>query len=488
MQEKDFIECSFANDNTKYIGDITHVDANSFDCRFLNSGELYTFDSETMKVTSLGGAIPIGTQLASYTVFAADTTQNFQNGGYVVVTFADASRQLGQLTDMDASGNKSVTFLDSGSKYVFGSDNAIISTDDVKQVAAVTAIESYSAGTPVIVVSGADAGSGNTLNTSANINRFIPQASDTIVVNMHEFQSDIANFKNWSTNAALHNTNAKTVREPSAIRFILLHETSGGDGGSGFDPPYTSHFVVATDEIRQFNDLCEIEWHATIFNDAGIGIEFKNPDWVAKTEKTTTNEYIDANWSGDYPSYTVPSTDKLENLVLLIQRLISKNESGFPSLEPTWLQLVSYNDVSSLWNFKDSDIPADEKKRLKKFFIYSCGTDYMRPDNFDADVKGILSHNCVSNLITVNGKTVIDEDAHTDGSFQALYSWLRIMQSNEMNDAFTNAKNLVTNNKVTATTSQSYEGYNKPKGSAVYVPYSALSVRNVFLIDIETML
>jgi hypothetical protein len=83
---------------------------------------------------------------------------------------------------------------------------------------------------------------------------------------------------------------------------------------------------------------------------------------------------------------------------------------------------------------------------------------------------------------------VIDEDAHTDGSFQALYSWLRIMQSVEMNDAYTNAKNLVTNNMVKVTTSQSYEGYNKPKGSSVYVPYSALAKRSVFLIDIETML
>jgi len=488
MQEKDFIECSFANDTAKYIGDITHVDTNSFDCRFLNSGELYTFDSETMKVTSLAGTIPIGTQIASYTLFTADATQNFKAGSYIVVTSADGSRQLGQLTDVDESGNKSVTFSDSGYKYVFGNDNAVISTDDLKQVQNVTGIESYSAGTPVIVVSGADAGSGTALNTSANINRFVPRNSDTIIVNMDEFPSTISNFKNWSTNAALHNTSAKTVRESSAIRFILLHETSGSDAGSGFDPPFTSHFVVAADEIRQFNDLCEIEWHATIFNDAGIGIEFKNPDWVAKTEKTTTNEYIDANWSGDYPSYTVPSTNKLENLVLLIERLISKNESGFPSIDPTWLQLVSYNDVSSLWDFKDSDIPADDKKDLKKFFIYSCGTDYMRPDNFDSDVKGILSHNSVSNLITVNGKTVIDEDAHTDGSFQALYSWLRIMQSNQMSDAFTNAKNLITNNKVTVTTAQSYEGYNKPKGSAVYVPYSAQAKRNVFLIDIETML
>jgi hypothetical protein len=225
----------------------------------------------------------------------------------------------------------------------------------------------------------------------------------------------------------------------------------------------------------------------TIFNDTAIGIEFKNPDWVRT--KAAGSDYIDANWNGDYPSYTVPSTDKLENLILLLQRLLSKNEAGFPSIDPTWLQIVSYNDVSNIWDFKVSDIPTDDKKSLKKFFIYSSGIDYMRPDNFDVSVKGILSHNSVSNLITVNNKTVIDEDLHTDGSFQALYSWLRIMQSVEMNDAYSNAKDLVTNNMVKVTTNQQYEGYHHfPKGSSTYVPYSGLSKRSVFLLDIEKML
>lgn len=486
MFVKDFIKCSFANDTTGYIGEITRVDTSSFDCRLSNSGESYTFDSDTMKVTSLFGTIPVGTQLANYTIYTANSTQNLQAGDYEVVTFADGSRYLGQLTDVDASGNYNITFLNSGYKYVIGSNNKIISTDDTNPAQEVSGIESYVQGTPVIVVAAADAGNGNALNTSTRMNHYVPLNANTIIVNMQEFPSGISNFKNWSNNASLHNTNAKPVREASGIKFIVLHETSGGDAGSGFNPPYTSHFVVASNEIRQFNDLSEIEWHATIFNDTAIGIEFKNPDWVRT--KAQGNDYIDANWNGDYPSYTVPSTDKLENLILLLQRLVSKNETGFPSIDPTWLQIVSYNDVSSIWDFKDSDIPSDEKKGLKKFFIYSSGIDYMRPDNFDASVKGVLSHNSVSNLINVNGKTVIDEDLHTDGSFQALYSWLRIMQSIEMNDAFSNAKDLVENNMVKVVTTQQYEGYNKPKGSSVYTLYSHLSKRSVFLIDIETML
>jgi hypothetical protein len=432
MQEKDFLECEFNGDSTKYVAEITHINGNTFDCRFLNSGDTYTFDSTNMRVTSQFGAIPMGSQLADYTLFSANSAQSFNTGDYVAVTFADGSRFIGEITD--TVGGLYVTFLDSGFKYVFDNDNKIISTDDSNQTQDVTSIDAYLADAPVIVVTASGAGSGSALHDKATINRYTPVNTDTIVVNMQEFTSGISDFKNWSTNASLHNTNAKPVREASGIKFIVLHETSGSDAGSGFVLPYTAHFVVGSDEVRQFNDLSEEEWHAGIFNDAGIGIEFKNPDWVRT--KVAGQEYIDANWSGDYPSYTVPSTAELENLVALVGRLISKSEAGFPGIDPTWLQIVSYNDVSSIWDFADSDIPADDKKDLKKFFLYSCGINYMQPDNFDSSVSGILSHNSITNLITVGGKTVIDEDAHTDGSFQALYTWLRIMQSSEVNDAY----------------------------------------------------
>ncbi len=153
----------------------------------------------------------------------------------------------------------------------------------------------------------------------------------------------------------------------------------------------------------------------------------------------------------------------------------------------TLLQLVSYNDVSSIWDFESADTPADDKKDLKKFFLYSCGTGYMRPGTFGGSVTGILSHNSVSNVSSVGGKDVIDEDSHTDGSFQALYTWLRIMQSYDVNDAYTNARDLVTNHVVKATTVQEFEGYHHTKAGN-FEPYSALARRHVFLIDIETML
>jgi hypothetical protein len=487
MQETDFLECEFNGDPAKYILEVTTVADASFECRLLSSGEQYTFDADTMTVTSLFGAIPAGSRLATYTRFAASGAQPFQTGGYVAVTFADGSRLLGQLTDVDASDDKSITFLDSGSHYVFSADNTIVSTDSLTPLVDVSTIESYSADPPVLVVSAAGAGTAAALQTSAAMNGYVPRNRDTVVVDMQEFASGIANFENWSTNAALHNRAAKPARAASAIAFIVLHETSGSDAGTGFDPPFTSHFVVGTNALRQFNDLCEAEWHAGIFNDRGIGIEFKNQDWV--TVKAPGHEYIDAHWSGDYPSYTLPSTDTLENLVLLLQRLLSKSEGGFPAVDPTWLQLVSYNEISSVWELDNADVPPDDKKGLKKFFVYGSGTGYLAPGTLDASVTGILSHNSVSNVATLpGGQEVIDEDSHTDGSFQALYTWLRIMQSNEMNDAYTNARDLVTNHVVKVLTIQSYQGYNRPNANGPFVLYSEAARRHVFLIDVESML
>ncbi len=92
MQENDFLVCEFNNDSTKYIAEITHVDNSSFDCRFLTFGDTYTFDSNSMKVTSQFGAISMGSQLANYTLFTLNTEQSFQQGDYVVVTFADGAR------------------------------------------------------------------------------------------------------------------------------------------------------------------------------------------------------------------------------------------------------------------------------------------------------------------------------------------------------------------------------------------------------------
>ena len=73
----------------------------------------------------------------------------------------------------------------------------------------------------------------------------------------------------------------------------------------------------------------------------------------------------------------------------------------------------------------------------------------MLPGAFDHLGSGILSHNSISN-IKQDGFT--DEDAHTDGSFQALYSMLRINFDYTKEDAFEQAKDLFKNHKITAST------------------------------------
>ncbi len=53
----------------------------------------------------------------------------------------------------------------------------------------------------------------------------------------------------------------------------------------------------------------------------------------------------------------------------------------------------------------------------------------MMPNRFMDYESGILSHKSISNLVEVKKdnssnefKSVVDENAHTDGSFQSLYS------------------------------------------------------------------
>lgn len=298
------------------------------------------------------------------------------------------------------------------------------------------------------------------MSQSQVINQFNPTTEETIVVNMQEFPSNINNFINYSVGFNVpHNSVPKQIRQARDIKFIVLHETSADTGG-GFRAPNTAHFVVLRDgTIHQFNDLSEIEWHAGIFNDTGIGIEFVNRDWEdgRGIKKNTVPQnlsedkgYLWAFWGDGYNIYKLPSIDQLERLVELLNRLLNKDEENFPFLEPIWLQYVSYNNFEDIWELTEELIPdTDNKKEALQFFVYSNAYSYMVPGGFDHLGSGILSHNSISN-IKADGFT--DEDAHTDGSFQALYSMLRINFDYTKEDAFEKAKDLFKNHKITAST------------------------------------
>jgi N-acetylmuramoyl-L-alanine amidase len=334
---------------------------------------------------------------------------------------------------------------------------------------------------------------------SQKVNKFVPTDEASIVVAMQEFPSGINDFSNYSFIGGVpHNDAPRALREPDAIRFIVLHETSGSDSGTGFNPPFTAHFVVLGDgSIQQFNDLSEIEWHESHFNNTGLGIEFVNLDWEvgggvkkdsAKSQQLKENDdYLWAYWGDGYNIYKIPPVDRMERLVLLVNRLLQNNEDGFIQISPTWLQLVSYNEVKDFWDFSEENVPdTDEEKDAKNFFIFSNGISYISPSQFQS---GILSHNSVSNLLQVNEngktKTVVDENAHSDGSFLALYTWLRIAISCSQDDAYTKTKELLRNHMLRAITNQTFEGYVFDKSINNWKPYSAAQKRHIHLVDVS---
>ncbi len=342
---------------------------------------------------------------------------------------------------------------------------------------------------------------------------FDPIFADTIVINKMEFNTGISgfrNYKNWKTDSSvLHNMTPhrrKTYRQPLDIQFIVLHE-SGTYSGNAFNLPAntTSHMTVkADDTILQFNDLIETEFHTINMNDVAIGIEFVNRSWLSHQTKRKSNgildlqlnyegitteanltqeqktEYAESNghlwlfWGDGFNIYRVPpNLTQLEKLVDLVKWLlvdynnyvnkIASTGTGiydfFTSISNVWLQIVSFNEVSGIWTFKDSDIPSEVDKSKKMFFIFSTGYGLLDPAILKTNLaSGVLSHNaCMDN--------------HTDGSFPTLYSWLRIQKLKTAQDAYEISKKLMKNNHIkvslTSNTSKKIHLLNVDDGNLV---------------------
>lgn len=84
----------------------------------------------------------------------------------------------------------------------------------------------------------------------------------------------------------------------------------------------------------------------------------------------------------------------------------------FPSIDDTWLQLVSYAEVKDIWTFKAADIPPEAERTEKNLFVMTTGYEYLEP-SYLTDKSGIISHNAFY-------------ENHSDGSFLTLYTWLRL--------------------------------------------------------------
>ncbi len=306
------------------------------------------------------------------------------------------------------------------------------------------------------------------------INAFTPTRSDTIVINMLEYDSGISNVENhkqWKKNTAVnHNKNINNFRSHSDIIHLVLHETAS-DSGNGFDGSnnLTSHLSVTKDaKILQFNDLIEWENHAPGMNKTGIGIEFVNRSWLSsskvdggegipskaslltdeqKEKYKEENGYLWAFWGIGNNIYRLPTKmEQLEKEVELVnwitgtlktgllQKMFSEPsfEINMPLITQRWLQLVSYNDVREIWKFKEEAIPLELEKDDKRFFIMTMAFDF-----FPKTIKvksGIISHSVIET-----------KSKHGDGSFLSLYTWLRLIKNKNLSDAYEIAKKLMKN-------------------------------------------
>jgi hypothetical protein len=101
----------------------------------------------------------------------------------------------------------------------------------------------------------------------------------------------------------------------------------------------------------------------------------------------------------------------------------------FFTIARNWLQVVSYDDVSGIWNFPAANIPALPEQANKNLFIFSTGWAYLEPANIE-NRSGIVSHNAV-------------KANHSDGSFLTLYTWLRLEKSFDSTKSYRLAKSLM---------------------------------------------
>ena len=317
---------------------------------------------------------------------------------------------------------------------------------------------------PVNAEEGAD-------SPAKKVNEYQPDDAATLVINMASFDTGITgirNYKDWRTDASVpHNKRYNGYRTPTDIIQIVLHETSA-DFGYGFSDKKneTAHLAVQRNgTIKQFNDLVEYENHTIGLNPTSIGIEFVNRDWLSSTTKDggegipaheaalTADQkakYAEAKghiwtfWGYGFGIYKLPPADlaQLEKEVELLSWLTDslqatinsappQFQSMFPWFEKTWLQLVSYNDVKDKWTFPADHIPAAADQATKNLFVYTTGWDVLLPAQISGK-RGIISHNATY-------------DGHPDGSFLALYTWLRMAKGKTGQQAFDLCKSLMKN-------------------------------------------
>jgi hypothetical protein len=252
-------------------------------------------------------------------------------------------------------------------------------------------------------------GSNQTASTSTvNCRTFTPTDVTKIVLNSMEYDApgQISYFRNWGDALNVHHFTdpvTATCQDPSTINLIVLHETAR-DQTDAAHPTYMTttgssvHFIVSKQgSITQHNDIVERLHHAghkydLHYNDSSIGIEFANRAWVDDTwiDPEDPNRTISLPWAVHGKRYALPSLDALESLVYLVQWLL---EHSNLAISAKWAQETVIPDTST-----------------PGFLMSLIGKKL--PLAHRANLSGIVAHQMIAD--------------HGDGSFQALYTWLRL--------------------------------------------------------------
>jgi len=245
-----------------------------------------------------------------------------------------------------------------------------------------------------------------------------PASPDTLVVDGYEYPGPVADFLNWRAgNNVFHGLKQappgeQQCRPLDQITAIVLHETvSWNDNPAGDrwyrpeSPNLATQFFVQTDgSIAQHYDVVQYVQHAGPRNRHSIGIEFVNEVWVPANRVAggsftpplpardrTPRQVIqtDPDW-GAFSYYVVPPPNQLEALKALLDYLLD----AIPSVPTVWAGLVGYP-------YADDNL-----------FLISSLPELFGCDEPFCNRAGVYCH---YNLGA----------GHTDGSFLALYTWLR---------------------------------------------------------------
>lgn len=271
-----------------------------------------------------------------------------------------------------------------------------------------------------------------------------PALPDSLVIRGREYSPPVSAFRNWKDGADLPNgwsrlgvfhQERKTMKANSIVNAIVIHETAGfGLIDTGFPPagPWVNtatekkdiaaHFCVHTDgSIAQHYDPIQWLGHAGPRNSHSVGIEVVNSAWT-RSSSLTNNKYQIGNhlsagewldtvrgWAAE--RYVVPKVEQLEALARLVDDLVFL--IGMPD-----------RDLSVI------EESVDGRERQK--FLMSYWPSRFGPGA--PDTGGLYHHFMLGGIYTrKNGQKVkmntTDQGqavaAHTDGSFLALYVFLR---------------------------------------------------------------